>query len=137
MLEPLEVAIINMTNKIGDLKNVLSKEPCDPKLLQMQLQGGIATSVNQVSCLLSLSFSLPILSLSSLSLSFSLSHSLPPSLPPSLLSLSLPPSFPPSSLPISLSLLSSLIVFVYFISSLFFHNFVFSLGPICYRQMFP
>ena len=48
-LEPLEVAIINMTNKIGDLRNVLSKEPCDPKLLQMQLQGGIATSVNQVS----------------------------------------------------------------------------------------
>ena len=38
-LEPLEVAIINMTNKIGDLRNVLSKEPCDPKLLQMQLQG--------------------------------------------------------------------------------------------------
>ena len=111
MLEPLEVAIINMTNKIGDLKNVLSKEPCDPKLLQMQLQGGIATSVNQVSCLLSLSLSLFLspYSLSLLSFSVSLSLFLTPSLLPSLLlssllSFSLPPSLLSPSLSLSLSL---------------------------------
>ena len=97
-----------MTNKIGDLRNVLSKEPCDPKLLQMQLQGGIATSVNQVSCL--------------------------PSVPP----LSLPLSLPPPSLSLSLSpyLLSFNIVFMYFISSLFFINFCFLQGPFAIAKCF-
>ena len=47
-LNPLEVAILNMEGKISQLKSVLERTPCDAKLLQMQLQGGIATAVNQV-----------------------------------------------------------------------------------------
>ena len=47
-LKPLEVAILNMESKIHELKVVLNRTPCDSKLLQMQLQGGIATAVNQV-----------------------------------------------------------------------------------------
>ena len=47
-LNPLEVAILNMEGKISQLKAVLERTPCDAKLLQMQLQGGIATAVNQV-----------------------------------------------------------------------------------------
>ena len=47
-LTPLEVAILNMESKISDLKYVLNRVPCDTKLLQMQLQGGFATAVNQV-----------------------------------------------------------------------------------------
>jgi hypothetical protein len=46
-LNPLEVAILNMTSKINEMKTVLNRTPCDSKLLQMQLQGGIATAVNQ------------------------------------------------------------------------------------------
>ncbi|XP_003391040.2 PREDICTED: dedicator of cytokinesis protein 7-like, partial [Amphimedon queenslandica] len=46
-LKPLEVAILNMESKIHELKAVLNRTPCDSKLLQMQLQGGIATAVNQ------------------------------------------------------------------------------------------
>lgn len=46
-LTPLEVAILNMESKISDLKYVLNRVPCDTKLLQMQLQGGFATAVNQ------------------------------------------------------------------------------------------
>jgi hypothetical protein len=49
-LNPLEVAILNMTSKINEMKTVLNRTPCDSKLLQMQLQGGIATAVNQVGC---------------------------------------------------------------------------------------
>lgn len=47
-LNPLEVAIMNMESKITEMKSVLNRSPCDAKLLQMQLQGGIATAVNQV-----------------------------------------------------------------------------------------
>ena len=47
-LNPLEVAILNMEGKISQLRAVLERTPCDAKLLQMQLQGGIATAVNQV-----------------------------------------------------------------------------------------
>ena len=36
-----------MQDKIESLKHTLSQHPPDAKLLQMQLQGGIATSVNQ------------------------------------------------------------------------------------------
>ena len=36
-----------MQDKIESLKYTLSQHPPDAKLLQMQLQGGIATSVNQ------------------------------------------------------------------------------------------
>ena len=46
-LPPLEVAILGMQEKIESLKHILSQVPPDAKLLQMQLQGGIATSVNQ------------------------------------------------------------------------------------------
>ena len=46
VLSPVEVAIEDMRVKISKLKEVLSN-PQDTKLLQMQLQGGIATSVNQ------------------------------------------------------------------------------------------
>ena len=42
----MEVAIEDMRDKINKLKEVLSNAQ-DTKLLQMQLQGGIATSVNQ------------------------------------------------------------------------------------------
>ena len=42
----MEVAIEDMRDKINQLKEVLSNAH-DTKLLQMQLQGGIATSVNQ------------------------------------------------------------------------------------------
>jgi len=45
-LSPVEVAIEDMRVKISKLREVLSN-PQDTKLLQMQLQGGIATSVNQ------------------------------------------------------------------------------------------
>ena len=47
-LKPLEVAILNMESKIHKLKVVLNCTPCASKPLQMQLQGGIATAVNQV-----------------------------------------------------------------------------------------
>ena len=47
-LSPLEVAIGNMEKKIQDMKVVLNTQPLNPKMLQMQLQGGIATAVNQV-----------------------------------------------------------------------------------------
>ena len=40
-----------MEGKIRDLKKVLSQDPGDTKLLQMQLQGAISTSVNVVSAL--------------------------------------------------------------------------------------
>ena len=46
ILTPVEVAIEDMRDKINKLKEVLSNSQ-DTKLLQMQLQGGIATSVNQ------------------------------------------------------------------------------------------
>lgn len=46
-LNPLEVAIIGMQDKIKSLKQTLQHDPPDGKLLQMQLQGGIATAVNQ------------------------------------------------------------------------------------------
>ena len=46
ILTPVEVAIEDMRDKINKLKEVLSNAQ-DTKLLQMQLQGGIATSVNQ------------------------------------------------------------------------------------------
>jgi len=46
-LNPLEVAIIGMQDKIESLKRILKQDPPDGKLLQMQLQGGIATAVNQ------------------------------------------------------------------------------------------
>lgn len=45
-LPPLEVAIMGMQDKIDSLKRSLSQHPPDAKLLQMQVQGGIATSVN-------------------------------------------------------------------------------------------
>lgn len=48
-LNPLEVAILNMEKKIAEIKDVLNRNPCDSKLLQMQLQGGIATTVHAVS----------------------------------------------------------------------------------------
>ena len=48
-LNPLEVAILGMQDKIRSLKQTLQQQPPDGKLLQMQLQGGIATAVNQVS----------------------------------------------------------------------------------------
>lgn len=48
-LTPLEVAIIGMQDKIQSLRSTLEQNPPDGKLLQMQLQGGIATAVNQVS----------------------------------------------------------------------------------------
>ena len=38
---------MGMQDKIESLKYTLSQHPPDAKLLQMQLQGGIATSVNQ------------------------------------------------------------------------------------------
>jgi len=44
----LEVAIILMQDKIYNLRKILEQNPPDAKLLQMQLQGGIATAVNQV-----------------------------------------------------------------------------------------
>lgn len=46
ILTPVEVAIEDMREKINRVKEVLSNAQ-DTKLLQMQLQGGIATSVNQ------------------------------------------------------------------------------------------
>ena len=45
-LTPVEVAIEDMREKIKKLKEVTTNAQ-DTKLLQMQLQGGIATSVNQ------------------------------------------------------------------------------------------
>ena len=46
-MNPLQVAIIGMQNKINSLRKCLLTRPADSKLLQMLLQGGIATSVNQ------------------------------------------------------------------------------------------
>ena len=37
-----------MQDKIQSLRRTLEQDPPDGKLLQMQLQGGIATAVNQV-----------------------------------------------------------------------------------------
>lgn len=52
-MNPLEVAILGMQDKIQSLRRTLEQDPPDGKLLQMQLQGGIATAVNQVMlCLL-------------------------------------------------------------------------------------
>lgn len=48
-MNPLEVAILNMEKKTSEMKEVLNRNPCDSKLLQMQLQGGIATTVHAVS----------------------------------------------------------------------------------------
>lgn len=47
-LIPLEVAILGMQDKIQSLRKILEQNPPDGKLLQMQLQGGVATAVNQV-----------------------------------------------------------------------------------------
>ena len=47
-LTPLEVAILNMQEKTKSLRHAVQQDPPDTKLLQMQLQGGIATAVNQV-----------------------------------------------------------------------------------------
>ena len=47
-MTPLEVAILGMQDKIQSLRGTLEQDPPDSKLLQMQLQGGIATAVNQV-----------------------------------------------------------------------------------------
>lgn len=47
-LIPLEVAILNMQEKTKSLRHAVQQDPPDTKLLQMQLQGGIATAVNQV-----------------------------------------------------------------------------------------
>ena len=44
----MEVAIIGMREKTGKIRQILSQNPPDTKLLQMQLQGGITTAVNQV-----------------------------------------------------------------------------------------
>ena len=49
VLSPLECAIANMQDKSKSLQQALHQVPVDMKFLQMQLQGGIATSVNQVS----------------------------------------------------------------------------------------
>ena len=69
-LTPLEVAILNMESKILDLKHVLNRVPCDTKLLQMQLQGGFATAVNQVytctTCVICLSVCPPVFSIISI-----------------------------------------------------------------------
>ena len=46
ILSPVEVAIEDMRDKINKLKEVLINTQ-DTRLLQLQLQGGIATSVNQ------------------------------------------------------------------------------------------
>ena len=46
ILTPVEVAIEDMRDKIKRLKEVTTNAQ-DTKLLQMQLQGGIATAVNQ------------------------------------------------------------------------------------------
>ena len=46
ILSPVEVAIEDMRDKINKLKEVLTNTQ-DTRLLQLQLQGGIATSVNQ------------------------------------------------------------------------------------------
>ncbi|KAL5487361.1 hypothetical protein EMCRGX_G019952 [Ephydatia muelleri] len=46
-LTPLEVAILNMQEKTKSLRHAVQQDPPDTKLLQMQLQGGIATAVNQ------------------------------------------------------------------------------------------
>jgi len=48
VLSPLECAIANMQDKSKSLRQALHQVPIDMKFLQMQLQGGIATSVNQV-----------------------------------------------------------------------------------------
>lgn len=48
VLRPLECAIANMQDKARSLQQALYQVPTDMKFLQMQLQGGIATSVNQV-----------------------------------------------------------------------------------------
>ena len=47
VLSPLECAIANMQDKSKSLRQALHQVPIDMKFLQMQLQGGIATSVNQ------------------------------------------------------------------------------------------
>ena len=46
-MSPLQVAIIGMQEKINSLRKCLLAHPTDSKLLQMLLQGGIATSVNK------------------------------------------------------------------------------------------
>ena len=46
-MSPLQVAIIGMQEKIFALRKCLIAQPTDSKLLQMLLQGGIATAVNQ------------------------------------------------------------------------------------------
>ena len=47
-LTPVEVAIEDMSVRTRDLKQATSLDPPDPKLLQVQLQGAISTTVNQV-----------------------------------------------------------------------------------------
>ncbi|XP_062509807.1 dedicator of cytokinesis protein 7-like isoform X2 [Corticium candelabrum] len=46
-LTPVEVAIEDMSVRTRDLKQATSLDPPDPKLLQVQLQGAISTTVNQ------------------------------------------------------------------------------------------
>ena len=45
-LSPLEVAIEEITGKVGSLKKVLKAAPIDMKMLQMQIQGCVSTAVN-------------------------------------------------------------------------------------------
>ena len=48
VLKPVEVAINDMEEKIGNIHSALKQQPVDMKYLQMQLSGSIATAVNQV-----------------------------------------------------------------------------------------
>lgn len=47
ILEPIEVAIEDIQKKTVELAAATNQEPADPKILQMVLQGGIGTTVNQ------------------------------------------------------------------------------------------
>ena len=46
-LSPLEVALESVENKTRDLKNVVETKPFNAKMLQLQLQGAVMTSVNE------------------------------------------------------------------------------------------
>lgn len=48
MLSPAEVALEDMQMKYDRLIEVVRQQPPDVKGLQLQLQGGIGTTVNQV-----------------------------------------------------------------------------------------
>jgi hypothetical protein len=59
VLTPVEVAVEDIQKKIDELRQAITQEPSDPKILQMVLQGCVGTTVNQGPLEMALAFLQP------------------------------------------------------------------------------